>query len=283
MQDLHIVLHRTFTAVPLTHWTSMDRNLILLSLVISSAVGKYVYIKDEMFWLNAQTYCRNNHTDLAPVHNYYDINYLRRLVRDDTKLIWIGMQKNGTNPDTWLWSGGLEVTRFFWQEGEPSVGASLERYGAIRNLTWYDMAHTYQLSFLCYEVHAIREKKSWEDALKYCKNYRHNLASLASKTEMMLMKKELRENYTTEYVWIGLHFLAGDWLWVDWQHRGYEAWGPKGKNWCPSEGMTCAALQMIGPKQQNLTADGMEVLVTVEDVQMWTPRNCNEKLHFLCY
>lgn len=258
----------------------MDRNFILLLLVISTAVGKYVYIPDKLLWPNAQTYCQKNYTDLAPVQNSYDINFLRRIDGSDTKMIWIGMYQVFPN---WFWSGGLQVLKFFWEDGEPNDIAGLENYGAFRNFTWYDAPDISTLSFFCYKVHAIREKKTWEGALKYCKMEHRTLASLASKTEMMLMEKELKKNYTTEYIWIGLHFLEGDWQWVDGQYRGYEAWGLSGKNWCPAEVMTCAALQMIGPKQQIQTADGTEELVTVGDVQMWTPQNCNQNLHFLCY
>uniref|UniRef100_A0A3B4ABD1 C-type lectin domain-containing protein n=1 Tax=Periophthalmus magnuspinnatus TaxID=409849 RepID=A0A3B4ABD1_9GOBI len=98
---------------------------------------------------------------------------------------------------------------------------------------WNDAAYNRSLAFCCYKVHVVRERKTWENALRYCREHYHDLASVASETELMLMKKELGKTLITEHVWIGLHFMAGDWLWVDGQPLEYEAWGLEGKLECP--------------------------------------------------
>ncbi|XP_005753159.1 dromaiocalcin-1-like [Pundamilia nyererei] len=110
------------------------------------------------------------------------------------------------------------------------------------------------------------KKKTWEEALKYCREHHNDLASVASETEMMLIQKELKKHNTTEHVWIGLRFLSREWLWVDKQEMGYEAWGDGGKPLCPHPKMKCGALQVTGGTQG-----------------VWEAHDCVERLNFICY
>uniref|UniRef100_A0A669E8P7 C-type lectin domain-containing protein n=1 Tax=Oreochromis niloticus TaxID=8128 RepID=A0A669E8P7_ORENI len=118
-------------------------------------------------------------------------------------------------------------------------------YSFINNNKWYDFPYAC-LHFSCYSAVVVNEKKTWEEALEYCREHHDDLASVASETEMMLIQRELRKHNTTEYVWIGLRFLSQDWLWVDGQEMDYEAWGEGGKPLCPHPKMKCGALQVTG-------------------------------------
>lgn len=88
---------------------------------------------------------------------------------------------------------------------------------------------------------------------------------MASQTEMMLIQKELKKHITTEHIWIGLHFLAGNWLWVDGQEMGYKAWSEGRKPSCPHGKIECAAVQVT--RSNNV----------------WEARDCEERLSFICY
>uniref|UniRef100_A0A8C6UGR1 C-type lectin domain-containing protein n=1 Tax=Neogobius melanostomus TaxID=47308 RepID=A0A8C6UGR1_9GOBI len=132
------------------------------------------------------------------------------------------------------------------------VTVTAGKYVYVRfRLNWFEP--TLGLSFLCYKVHAIRTRMTWDEALQYCRTHHHDLASVASETEMMLIEKELRKELSSLDVWVG--FLAEDWLWVDGQPLEYEAWGLEGKPWCPM----------------------------LQHVTQWNARQCDDELHFLCY
>ncbi|KAK7893198.1 hypothetical protein WMY93_022350 [Mugilogobius chulae] len=83
-----------------------------------------------------------------------------------------------------------------------------------------------------------------------------------NKEDMTSIQDDLYTVETTEHVWIGLRFLAGDWLWLDGHKSEYEAWSSGGKPKCPGEKLACGALVSKG--------------------DVWEARNCEEKLHFIC-
>ncbi|XP_051993064.1 snaclec rhodocetin subunit delta-like [Xyrauchen texanus] len=101
-------------------------------------------------------------------------------------------------------------------------------------------------------------KKTWEEALEYCRAHHINLASMASHgIELQLTKNEKAESQT-DSVWTGLRFLAGEWLWVNRKPLGNQVALPE----CPTEPFRCGA--------RNSKTD------------TWENRNCDEKLNFLC-
>uniref|UniRef100_A0A3P9BYA0 C-type lectin domain-containing protein n=1 Tax=Maylandia zebra TaxID=106582 RepID=A0A3P9BYA0_9CICH len=125
---------------------------------------------------------------------------------------------------------------------------------------------THRKTFFCYGAIVVKEKKTWEEALEYCREHHDDLASVASETEMLLIQKELSKHNTTDHIWTGLRFLAGDWLWVDGQEMDYEAWGEEGKPSCPHAKIKCGALQVTGGNKA-----------------VWDAHDCEERLHFICY
>lgn len=234
---------------------------ILLLLSLFGTFSKYVYIKKHKSWNEAQSFCRKHHTDLASVSNEQDNLKLGKLGNSNDH-IWIGL-KNSSESKKWMWSGGTEVSSFFWASDQPDNQPE-QIYGVIHNNKWHDYPDDH-LHFFCYSAEVVREEKTWEEALEYCRKHHNNLASVASETEMMLIQKELKKHITTEHIWIGLHFLAGNWLWVDGQEMGYKAWSEGRKPSCPHGKMECAAVQVT--RSNNV----------------WEARDCEERLSFICY
>uniref|UniRef100_A0A3P9CBU9 C-type lectin domain-containing protein n=1 Tax=Maylandia zebra TaxID=106582 RepID=A0A3P9CBU9_9CICH len=239
---------------------------ILLLLSLSGTFSKYVYIDQKMDWLEAQKYCQQHYTDLAPVSNERDNNELQQLASNVNENIWIGLVRNSSDRTEWLWSGGGAPTMCFWAINEPNGYDRREDYGIMRKGKWHDVGQWYKITFFCYSASVVTEKKTWEEALEYCREHNDDLASVGSETEMLLIQKELSKQNTTEHVWIGLRFLAGDWLWVDGQEMDYEAWGEEGKSSCPHAKMRCGALQ-----------------VTVGSKGAWKAHDCKDRLNFICY
>uniref|UniRef100_A0A673L4P4 C-type lectin domain-containing protein n=1 Tax=Sinocyclocheilus rhinocerous TaxID=307959 RepID=A0A673L4P4_9TELE len=104
-------------------------------------------------------------------------------------------------------------------------------------------------------------KETWEGALEYSRTHYNNLASLSTADKMNSALLEITQAETV-YVWTGLHYLAGDWLWVTGDDLDYTAWYQNEQPQCPARDLRCGALD----KQTNL----------------WTHRNCEEKLSFFC-
>lgn len=61
-----------------------------------------------MTWNNAQTYCRENHIDLATIRNRDDMTKLAKMPSDGVSSAWIGLKKNGVA--SWQWSVGETQT-----------------------------------------------------------------------------------------------------------------------------------------------------------------------------
>uniref|UniRef100_A0A3B4H0J8 C-type lectin domain-containing protein n=1 Tax=Pundamilia nyererei TaxID=303518 RepID=A0A3B4H0J8_9CICH len=237
---------------------------ILLLLSLSGTFSKYVYIDQKMDWRQAQIYCQQHYTDLAPVSNERDNNELQQLASNVNEIIWIGLVRNSSDRTEWLWSGGGAPTMYFWAKTEPNDYDHREDYGFLWKSKWYDGGLWYRITFFCYSASVVTEKKTWEEALEYCREHNDDLASVASETEMLLIQKELSKQNTTEHVWIGLRFLSGDWLLMDGQEMDYEAWGEEGKPSCPHAKMRCGALQ-----------------VAVGRKGTWKAHDCEERLNFI--
>ncbi|CAI5638578.1 unnamed protein product [Oreochromis niloticus] len=233
---------------------------ILLLLNLSGTFNKYVYIDKKLDWRRAQSYCQQNYTDLAPVSNDNDANKLQQLSSNVKEYIWIGLVRNSSHRDEWLWSGGGVASTFFWKPGQPDDYKGNEDGGSVLNKMWNDVSLWYKITFFCYGAVVVKEKKTWEEALEYCREHHDDLASVASETEMLLIQKELNKHNTTQNVWIGLRFLAGDWLWVDGQEMDYEAWGEEGKPSCPQPKIKCGAFQVTGGRKAVWDAHDLKVV-----------------------
>ncbi|KAJ0001117.1 hypothetical protein NQD34_006137, partial [Periophthalmus magnuspinnatus] len=197
--------------------------------VVSTISAKYIYVNQQKTWDNARSHCLNSYTDLAPISNDYD---RKLLITQNPQALsetsWIGLTRSASDYLKWVWVGGgaVQENKTFWSSGEPNDWNGKEDKGVIygNGLQWNDEDGDSDFPFFCYKVHIVMEKKTWEEALEYCRENHRDLASVASQTELTLMHKELGKSLVTEDVWIGLRFLDGNWLWVDSQPFEYEAW-----------------------------------------------------------
>ncbi|KAJ0009441.1 hypothetical protein NQD34_001143 [Periophthalmus magnuspinnatus] len=236
---------------------------LLLLLGTITAAFKYKFISTKKNWADAHSYCVTKYTDLAPINDESDIKLLQEQAAGYSGLIWFGLIRKIIDQNTYryMWSGGGEVKRFFWGKNQPDSGKD-DNYGLLINYRWHDISDKTE-AFFCYSVHVVREEKTWEEALDHCRTHYTDMATISSETEMMLIQKELNKNTSTAHVWMGLRFLAKEWMWVDGQVREYEAWGQGGKPECPVGNRDCGAL------------------VFKEGV--WEAHDSREKLHFICY
>lgn len=235
--------------------------VLLLGLLLGSAPTdpKYIFITQRLSRNAARNVCRLYYTDLAPVQSADDQRQLRSLLGAAAfnDFIWIGLERDGRGG--WRWAGGGEVTTFFWDEGQPDNNN--EQYGMTKASRWHDTGGDLLQPFFCFHATVVGQLHTWEGALEHCRGQHRDLASVSSPTEAELIRAEA-SRHAEEWLWIGLRFLAGRWLWTDGRPLSY--WGGDSAPQCPRSKMACGALW-------------------VRSGATWEARDCEEQLRSVCY
>ena len=107
----------------------------------------FIFIETAMNWTEAQSYCREHHTDLASVRNMTENQKVADLVPAN-HIVWIGLYR-----DSWKWSDGSDSSFRHWVQGEPDnydgkdacVVADFSRNGE-----WWDIPCDNKEPFVCY-------------------------------------------------------------------------------------------------------------------------------------
>ncbi|XP_077083596.1 C-type lectin LmsL-like [Siphateles boraxobius] len=130
----------------------IDLIFVLLSALNSSVNSRVFYIIPErMSWSEAQTYCRQKHTDLATLDDQADIAELKTFPKFKENM-WIGLyQQTGTSP--WIWSDQSKSVFRLWASKQPN------NYGGIQfcvyispDGSWNDWDCLEKMPFICYDM-----------------------------------------------------------------------------------------------------------------------------------
>lgn len=109
-----------------------------------------------MTWAEAQSYCRENYTDLATVGSEYESNMLVTAAQKySSDHIWIGLYDDINN---WRWSlqkegfyGEGESEFRMWRIGEPNNAGGLEDCVKMDIVgSWADYSCQTLYQFVCY-------------------------------------------------------------------------------------------------------------------------------------
>ncbi|XP_073715759.1 snaclec CTL-Eoc125-like [Misgurnus anguillicaudatus] len=223
---------------------------------------RHFYVKDQMNWNNAQTYCREHFDDLSTTTTQ-EIEKLASNPEISGSPAWVGAYENPANSLEWFWSGGEKQPVEKWNTNEPN-NLGYEKCAFIVNSGLTNFPCYGTLSFYCmdyYETIVVHESKTWEEALDDCRQNYIDLVSIASERNMAEVIKNITTSQTA-YVWTGLRFLAGHWFWVSGDDVEYKAWSAEGELQCPAKNLKCGALDIVN--------------------KVWKPRDCEEKLNFVC-
>ncbi|XP_047446061.1 C-type mannose receptor 2-like [Mugil cephalus] len=191
-----------------------------------SGSTKIHLINEKKNWTDAQKYCRDHHTDLVSGLNQLDQVDEVKLTHDTA--YWIGLFR-----DTWRWSDGSSSSFRHWDQtlssgDECAVTMLNEEQGRWKNADCTD-----QKPFFCYDdnVILIKESKTWEEALNYCRDNYNDLVSITNLDEQRWVQERAKKA-STPFVWLGLRYscFLDFWFWVSDEVVSYKNWASDGKN-----------------------------------------------------
>ncbi|XP_030018734.1 C-type mannose receptor 2-like [Sphaeramia orbicularis] len=178
--------------------------------------SKYIKIANEMTWLKAQKYCRENHTDLISGQDQLDD------LKNHTKLNgarWM----IGLFSDTWRWSDGNGSSFRNWdQTPQSNHCAAITRDGRWRSESCETKKH-----FYCYNANVvlIPLNKTWDQAVNYCREHHHDLVHVRNKHQQRWVG-QIAQMANSPFVWLGLHYTCTlqFWFWVTDKSVRYNNW-----------------------------------------------------------
>ncbi|XP_030635255.1 macrophage mannose receptor 1-like [Chanos chanos] len=228
---------------------------------------RYIVITQAKNWREAQSYCREHHTDLVSVRNQTENHMIWRLLKDNSSA-WIGLFM-----DPWKWSDQSKSSFRNWAPGQPGNNVGTENCAVMQvngaNVgQWHDFSCVNAKPFVCYEdkLILINETLTWSEALNYCREHHVDLVSVHSeKIQKWVMKRV--EKASTAHVWLGLRYSCtlGFWFWVSGESSCYQNWAPGNGTVveeCVNEGRT-GAVESGGNKE-------------------WISFSETERLNFIC-
>lgn len=237
--------------------------LSAISTILPCHSLKYHLVTDGKNWTEAQSYCRQNYTDLVTINSSLDNELVNNTITENS---WIGLRNTGN----WTWSDGRDSNFTNWNTSQPDnpVPACAEMYKASSNPPgfWNDADCSYSTSpFVCYhdELFLIQKNMTWFEALAYCRSNYTDLVSVLTESIQYWVSRHAQQA-SSPLVWIGLRYTCtlDYWFWVNGNSTCYQNWAPNnGGGWeeCGSNG----AVQRDGEHQ-------------------WFTMNEMEKFNFIC-
>ncbi|XP_032439673.1 C-type mannose receptor 2-like [Xiphophorus hellerii] len=225
----------------------------------TDTTNKYHLIKDKKTWQEAQSFCREKHTDLISGTKQLQDGEVKNLMKPNDEL-HIGLFR-----DTWRWSDGSSFSFRHWNNDfnykESNSGQCVMTVFNDGG-RWKNMNCDERKPFICYDdkVILIKENKTWKDALTYCRDHHDDLVTITNMDDQRWIQEKVKDA-STPFVWLGMRFncFKNIWFWVckkiSYQNSTSAGW----MNNCNTSG----AMQAGGEHR-------------------WFQRNDTEELNFIC-
>ncbi|XP_011490835.2 C-type mannose receptor 2-like [Oryzias latipes] len=221
-----------------------------------------IYANESLNWTDAQSFCRDRHTDLISGPEQMkklDGGKTKELIQQsEGGFVFIGLFR-----DAWQWSDGSSFSFRFWNlqyddEKNDSSCAMMNEGGR-----WSSENCSEEHPFICYDDHVIliKESRTWEEALYYCRHHHHDLVTITNMDEQRWVQEKTKKA-SSAFVWTGLRYTCtlGFWFWVSDEVVHYKNWASPGQvNECDMSG----AMETGGEHK-------------------WFKRNDEEKFNFFC-
>ncbi|XP_036420725.1 macrophage mannose receptor 1-like isoform X3 [Colossoma macropomum] len=228
---------------------------------------RYIFINETTIWHDAQSYCREHHTDLVSVRNQTENQQIHNMLKMNTNVdrIWIGLFN-----DSWKWSDQSDSSFRYWMSGPENYGQGQKCAAVLltEKGQWNNEKCDNQLPFICYEnkLILINQNLTWREALRYCRVKHVDLVSVHSE-EIQLWVKEVAQKASTEHVWLGLRHTCtlSFWFWVSGESICYQNWTPGNG----TGGEDCSSVERTGAVRSG-------------GGQQWVSLPEDHKLNFIC-
>ncbi|XP_041963290.1 putative C-type lectin domain family 20 member A [Alosa sapidissima] len=234
--------HRVHKAVLFLHTHTPSTMMLILFITGVLYVGctqyQYHFVSSRMNWTEAQSHCRGTYTDLATVCSESDVDRMTaNIPQNFIGAAWIGLEKGEVQ--RWQWSfadkdfyTGDDLNFRNWRSRQPTT--SMEDRCAVfePDGQWFDDSCSTQRRFVCFNESAvgnmkyvlIKEKKTWRDAQRICREEHTDLVSVRTAIENEAIRTEANGQ-----VWIGL--FSDPWVWSDQANNSFRFWEPNQPNY----------------------------------------------------
>nr|XP_055035772.1 macrophage mannose receptor 1-like isoform X1 [Misgurnus anguillicaudatus]XP_055035773.1 macrophage mannose receptor 1-like isoform X1 [Misgurnus anguillicaudatus]XP_055035774.1 macrophage mannose receptor 1-like isoform X1 [Misgurnus anguillicaudatus] len=234
-----------------------------------NAGASYVYVYDAKNWTEAQSYCREHHTDLVSIRNETENQKILTFF-ESYQMVWIGLYRRRS------WSDQSNSTFSNWIEGEPNNVENSEGCTVVSfsdSGKWADENCYHRLPFLCYNVassfqyHFISVNKTWTEAQRYCRENYIDLATIENMDEMNNLINTVNGSYNGS-AWIGLYDDVNSWRWSLENNDFYQEGEREFRNWYH--------------QPDNYLGNELCVYMDAND-GTWFDVSCDSFFTFLCY
>ncbi|XP_056598348.1 secretory phospholipase A2 receptor-like [Triplophysa dalaica] len=217
----------------------------------------YIINTSNTTWSEAQSFCRQYHTDLISVRNQTDNQLIHNIINDPLTSVWIGLFN-----DSWEWSDNTDSAFRDWDSAKSDNHGGSKDCTAVHLNTekWHDVSCSHSHTFVCHEgiqrrYHYINIEKTWTEAQRYCRENYTDLATVNNINDMNELKKTVNNN---QKVWIGLKRTdVYNWKWSLGDNVKYLNWETE-----PSTDTNNCAVMRNGK---------------------WHRQKCDDNLGFICY
>lgn len=222
--------------------------LFVVGEVAAGPVREYIFVNLTVNWSDAQIYCRRMFTDLATVNSKEENNMMMSLVkRASDQAAWMGLNRTKPHVNIWQWSDKEPVVFYKWMPNQPNDYGGDQNCVSASATGWNDFACSVLQPFFCYRFwYFVTEKKSWPEALRFCRSTNNDLLSLRNQSQQLLLEM-MTAHLEIDRMWTGLHFLDGRWFWTNSEPlETLVSLTP-----CPAHGLYCGAWNVITQAWEN--------------------------------
>uniref|UniRef100_A0A3P9L7C5 C-type lectin domain-containing protein n=1 Tax=Oryzias latipes TaxID=8090 RepID=A0A3P9L7C5_ORYLA len=203
--------------------------------------NKRFFLGKKKNWFEAQEHCRTKHTYLQALVDFDDGQYndLTSILKDcNNGYIFIGLYRA-----IWIWSDGSSFFFRHWgDEYDDDTKIHCNCSMLTENGNWSIDDCGKRQPFICYRgkyhVILIKENRTWEEALYYCRHHHHDLVTITNMDEQRWVQEKTK-NASSPFVWTGLRYTCslGFWFWVSDEVVHYKNWDSPGQvNECDMSG-----------------------------------------------
>ncbi|XP_050949050.1 macrophage mannose receptor 1-like isoform X4 [Labeo rohita] len=234
-----------------------------------NASATYVLVYQYKNWTEAQSYCREHHTDLVSIRNENENQKIQYLLRNFYYYsVWIGLYRIRS------WSDQSNSSFTYWSTWQPDTSGSCTAVSFSDSGKWTDENCNYEFPFFCHsgaltsshQYHFVNESKTWTEAQRYCRQNYTDLATIDNMEEMNRLINTVNGSYSGS-AWIGLYDDVNSWRWSLEDNDFYQEGERDFRNWYHE------------PDNNG----GNELCVYMNYYGKWYDISCDHTLSFVCY